>query len=151
MLNGNQNDAFAQAAWPFVAEILCNPYVYVSQDLRGDGVVFVLSRHGEKLLPELERKLADKNPHTQKQALWALCQLAANLASRQENPDLVKKAIKLLLPAFQSPDVEMRRIVAATAPWHPDTRKAFEGLLLDEVCVDTRWNLQTQNASLIEL
>jgi len=149
LLNENKKDAFAQAAWPHVAEILIDPYLYASFDFPGDGLIFVLSAHGENLLPSLVKMLTDKNLRTRKRAVWALGQMAANLTTAKTNPELVKKAIKLLLPHFQSPDVDVRRIVASIAPWHPDTEKAFEGLMLDEVFQDAKWNVSHQGGDLI--
>jgi HEAT repeat protein len=132
LLENNKNDAFASAVLPFVPEILNVPTLPGAEVFTGNGLTFVLSKYGAELLPGLEKKLADKNPKTQSQALAALAQVSSKLVSHVENPALVKKIVKLLQPQFKSPAAATRLILAMQAPLTDDTQPAFEELLLDD-------------------
>jgi hypothetical protein len=131
LLKTNKDDAFAEAVLPLVPEILKAAMSPDSEVIRGDGLTFVLSKHGAKLLPALEKNLADKDPKTQNRALGTLTRIASILVSHVENPALVKKMVKLVQPQFASPHGAMRLTLAMHAPLTEDTHAGFEELLLD--------------------
>jgi HEAT repeat protein len=104
----------------------------------------VLSKQGDKLAAELELQLRDKGKRAE--AISRLGYLADHLHFRDENPKLVKRVIKLLLPYFKDPDASIREIAVKQTPAHADSRSAIEHVLLNDdpaICKHAHAKLQS--------
>ncbi len=132
LLDKNKNPDFAAAVLPHLPDFMAKAPLTNPEVFAGDGLTYMLSANGDRLLMGLEKKLDDKNPQTHRQALTALSQMGSLLVARVENPELVKKIVTVLGPRFGSPDLPTRLILAQHAPLNDATQAAFEKLLLDD-------------------
>ncbi len=132
LLDRNKNDAFAEKALPYAVELLTFPDLgFNPEPLSNDGLAWLLAKHGEKLLPDLQKRLGDKELEKRLIAVRALGQMASLLHKRVENPELVKKVVDMLKPHLQSTDRSMRVQALAHLPVTDETRPEVTRMLFD--------------------
>jgi HEAT repeat protein len=130
LLNENKNVVFAKMVSAHLERMLASASNGPNGSLAGDGLTFILARHGEKLLANLEPKLRDQNVENRKRAVWVLSQVSAYL--HPENSDLARKATKRLLPFFTDPNESIRGTALSLAVVNDETQPAFMELMLDD-------------------
>lgn len=136
LLDHNRSDAVTRALLPHVPDLLPKispnvPWLFPQSSI-GDGFAAILARHGDQVVAEYEKRLADKDRVKRDTALQGICALGDTLAQTKGNPELLKKIVKVLQPRFKSPDDNVRRILASSAPLTDETEPAFDSLLLDD-------------------
>lgn len=143
VLDRHKNDAFAEKALPYAVELLTFPDLgFQPEPQSNDGLAWLLAKHGEKLLPALEKLLGDKEPEKRHVAVRALGQMASLLHKRVENPELVKKTLGVLKPHLQSTDRSMRAQALMHLPVTDETRPEVIRMLFD---ADAQVRDQAQN------
>jgi HEAT repeat protein len=131
ILDNNKTEACAKAVIPHLGAIFLTPDFPGIDPTSGEGLGYILSKHGDKLLPLIEKQLQDKDTKVQGQGVVMLGHLLATLQTRGDNNDLAKRIIKMVLPYAKDRTPAVRQAFASIVPINDDTQAAFEELLMD--------------------